>query len=197
MTAAGNGGDDHDTDGMVALLPTAEDAARLAIGNVTTDELHLTLAYLPDVGDYNDPHAIAALFIDDDTGSLTGDVNGEAILGAGSAAVWIANVLGLTARRNALVDQLDAAPGMPDVSHDFDGFTAHLTYETKSGHSPADAASRSDGLTLAGRPDLFGPVTFDRLRVSLRGKHTDVPLGSTDGIGGRETKTPESRSAVA
>lgn len=172
---AASAAEDHDTDGMVALLPTEADQQRLAIGNVPADEVHLTLAYMPDVDEAADPHAIAALFVDQSTGALTGDVNGEGILGGGSAAVWLANVLGLTDRRNRLVELMDAGD-YPDVSHDFDGFTAHLTYETKGDHSPADKGG-GDAVTLAGRPDLFGPVTFDRLRVALRGEYTDIALG--------------------
>ena len=183
MTAAGDGGDDHDTDGMIALLPTAEDAKRLAVGDVSVDELHLTLAYLPDVGSFDDPAMLAGMFAAD--GPISGEVNGAGTLGGG-VAVWLVNTPGLTDRRNALTDALHDSDGqVPFVSKDFDGFLPHITYSS-GGVTPGDPI-----------PGVYGPVTFDRLRVSLRGKHTDVPLGSTDGIGGRETETPESRSAVA
>lgn len=182
MTAAGDGGDDHDTDGMIALLPTAEDAKRLAVGDVSVDELHLTLAYLPDVGDFDDPSMLAEMFHAD--GPIRGEVNGAGNLGGG-VAVWLVNTPGLTDRRDALVAALEEATGAPTPSRDFDGFLPHITYAS-GGVTPGDPI-----------PGVYGPVTFDRLRVSLRGKHTDVPLGSTDAISGRQPETPETRSAVA
>ncbi|QAX92834.1 RNA ligase [Gordonia phage Mutzi] len=184
MTAAGNGGDDHDTDGMIALLPAAEDATRLAVGDVSVDELHLTLAYLPDVGDFDDPALLAGMFQAD--GPIAGEVNGAGTLGGGSVAVWLVNAPGLTDRRDALIAALHDSDGqVPFVSKDFDGFLPHITYAS-GGVTPGDPI-----------PAAYGPVTFDRLRVSLRGKHTDVPLGSTQGVSGGPAKTPETRSAVA
>ncbi|QOC56019.1 RNA ligase [Gordonia phage Clown] len=184
MTAAGTpGGDDeHDTDGMVALLPAAEDAKRLAAGDVAIEELHLTLAYLPDVGSFNDPVMLAEMFPAD--GPISGEVNGAANLGAG-VAVWLVNAPGLTAQRNALTDALHDSDGqVPFVSKDFDGFLPHITYAS-GGVTPGDPI-----------PDAYGPVTFDRIRVSLRGKHTDVPLGSTAAVSGRPGETPETGSEV-
>ncbi|QDB74797.1 RNA ligase [Gordonia phage Arri] len=192
MTAAGDGGDDHDTDGMIALLPTAEDAKRLAVGDVSVEELHLTLAYLPDVTAFTESTQSAFLAEmarwASRTPRISGEVNGAGNLGGG-VAVWLVNAPGLTDRRSGLVDWMesdaDEQVEMPAVSHDFDGFLPHITYAS-GGVTPGDPI-----------PGVYGPVTFDRLRVSLRGKHTDVPLGSTDGISGRQTETPETRSAVA
>ncbi|QWY84705.1 RNA ligase [Gordonia phage YungMoney] len=183
MTAAGNGGDDHDTDGMIALLPAAEDATRLAVGDVSVDELHLTLAYLPDVGDFDDPALLAGMF--QANGPIAGEVNGAGTLGGGSVAVWLVNTPGLTDRRDALVAALEEATGALTPSRDYDGFLPHITYSS-GGVTPGDPI-----------PGVYGPVTFDRLRVSLRGKHTDIPLGSTQGVSGGPAKTPETRSAVA
>lgn len=157
--------DSHDTDGMIALLPTPDDAARLAVGDVPADELHLTLAYLPDVGDYADPQALAALV--PSGGPISGEVNGTATLGDGSAAVWLVNAPGLTDTRAAVVDALGAASETPDVSTDFDGYLPHITYGS-GGVTPGDPAGA-------------GPVTFDRVRVALRGEYTDIPLAQLPG----------------
>jgi hypothetical protein len=157
--------DEHDTDGMIALLPCPEDAARLAVGDTPPEEMHLTLAYLPNVGDYADPDALAKLFQAD--GPITGEVNGSGVLGGGSADVWLVNAPGLTDARNALVSALGRGE-YPKVSNDFDGFLPHVTY----------ASSGQGGVPDGG----FGPVKFDRLRVALRGQYTDIPLGEPDPV---------------
>lgn len=183
MTAAGSPGGtdhDHDSDGMVALLPTADDAARLAVGNTDPHDLHLTLCYLPDVGDFDDPQALADMFTAD--GPLTGDVNGNGILGGGTAQVWLVNVPGLTAARNDLVDAVSANRDAPDPSADFDGFLPHITHTTGDDRETSEDQS------------VYGPVTFDRLRVSLRGNYTDLPLGSTQGVSAGPDEIPESLS---
>lgn len=175
LAAAGSpADDDHSADGMIALLPTVEDAERLAVGDVSVDELHLTLAYLPEVGDYDAPDELAALW--PAAGPIVGEVNGTGILGGGSAAVWLINAPGLTDARNGMVDAIDGTDGtVPAVSHDFDGFIAHIT-------------AGSADTTLP--PEAFGPITFDRLRVSLRGEHTDYPLTAVAGDNPDKPSTP-------
>lgn len=150
---------DHDTDGMVALLPSTADAKRLAVGDIDPDELHLTLAYLPNVGDFADPDALAdKLDVDE---QIVGSIAGTAVLGSGSAAVWLIDSPGLTDLRSALVEAVSSDPALPDPSTDFDGFLPHVTYAT----------SASEGV-----PNQSGSVVFDRVRISLRGKYTDVAL---------------------
>lgn len=154
--------DDHSEDGMIALLPTADDAQRLAVGDTDPRELHLTLAYLPDVGGYDDRETLAGLVAG--VGPISGEVNGTAHLGE-RAQVWLVNAPGLTDLRGRVVDQLDNDPDVPDRSTDFDGFIPHVTHTT--------------GMSTPASPELEaakGPVTFDRVRVALRGRYLDVPL---------------------
>jgi hypothetical protein len=70
LTAAA---DDHTSGGMIALMPTPEDAARLAVpGGEPAEELHLTLYYLGDDGFVFTPEERTALL--DELRMLTRDL---------------------------------------------------------------------------------------------------------------------------
>ena len=146
---------DHSSDGMIALLPTAGDAARLAVaGGEPADEMHLTIAYFPDAAEMgDDPAGLAALVAEQIGGPVSGDVDGHALFHPGGdnpCAVYLVQAPGLSAANQAF------AP-----AGDYDSYTPHIT----AAYNPTAPLVET------------GPVTFDRVRVSYRGSYTDVALG--------------------
>lgn len=161
FTADGSASGDHDDDAMIALLPSAADAARLAVdGGEPVDELHLTLAYFPDAGDLGDVEAIAAQITG--LGPISAEVSGHAVFRDGDepCAVYLVQGDGLS----RLHDELAPEGGA------FDAYVPHIT-------AVYDEARLTE----------TGPIVFDRLRISVRGQHHDLVLGdegSSRGSGG-------------
>lgn len=151
---------DHSTDGMIALVPSAADAARLAVdGGEPVDEMHLTIAYFPDATEMGDPAETAALVAEQVGGPVTGEVNGHAMFHPGGdnpCAVYLVQAPGLSA-----ANQVFAPPG------DYDSYTPHIT----AAYNPTAPLVET------------GPITFDRVRVAYCGSYTDVAL-SDDEEGG-------------
>lgn len=169
------------TGAMVALLPTADDAARLAVdGGEPADELHVTLAYLGDAADL-DAEARQRI-IAGVSNALSGfpQVEGQAF------AVSAFNPPGIDAgdgkQRDTcitlgvggdLVDTVHNAVGMsldPDVTAmQHRPWCAHITL-----------AYTDDLSKVAEWADRCGPVTFDRVRIALAGEHIEIPLIGAD-----------------
>lgn len=173
VTAAG---DDHTSGGMIALMPTVEDAERLAIpGGEPAEELHLTLQYLGDEGNVFTPEERTGLL--DELRMLTQDLppvvskifgiahwNGDS-----DHPCWVWSV------GNAPDEvSLEAVRGMAEEA------VWATALDIPDQHSPWAAhicAAYTDDLSLA--PDLeqrVGPVTFDRIRVSFGSEDHDIPL---------------------
>lgn len=170
------------TGGMIALVPSREDAAMLAVdGGDPPEELHLTLAYLgddvtgwsPEQRDQiaSDLHGLAESL----SGALAGAVFARAEFNHNGdndrepcSVYLVGDSPGLDALRSAAAQVAGNVDGVPDQRSPF---VAHIT----AGYG-IPAAS----LTYT------GPVTFDRLRLALAGAVTDVPLGVT--VPGAETK---------
>jgi len=167
----GDGDDDDEPNGaMVALIPIAEDAARLALDDgEPAEELHLTLAYL---GDASTLDASARQDLID---AVSSAVNGMPVVDAQifSAAVYnpgdasdsdgclVYQVTGdlLAAVQESLDDALDGMDQSPEP------FFAHIT------------ALWSDDLSrLSDLAANMGPVTFDRVRIAVAGQTVDIPL---------------------
>ena len=168
---------------MVALVPAALDAARLAVaGGEDPDELHLTLFNLGAAADY-DPDVRAAIV--GRLRSLVEDVlrpdydlpmvaDGFAlqVFNPGSANECV--VLGVTGGDLEAVwdlaadalDQLEAEHGGFELPEQHKPWTPHITLVYTG-----DPAGR-----IAEVLDRAGPVTFDRLRVAFAGEYTDVAL---------------------
>ncbi len=176
-------GDTH-AGAMIALVPSEQDAHRLAVdGGEPVDELHLTLYYLGDAKDIpasdrkSIVDAVKAAVDRNHVTALQGNVFGAALWNPhGDEPAWVLSVgdpqqrpVGqqtLAAIRRAIGDAL--AYGAPDfrMVRQHTPWASHVCV--------AYGADATDADELA---DKAGPVTFDRLRVAFGGKVTDIPLG--------------------
>ncbi|QPO17094.1 RNA ligase [Gordonia phage Lilbeanie] len=148
-------------DGMIALLPAQAEQIALPGGDPGT-ELHLTLAYFPDASRMNAEELTGTVTrVAMDRDRIDGRLSGRAEIGREEiCAVWLVDAPGLSEFREKLLAALgDRAP-----KSDFDGFLPHVT--------------AGKGLPLTDLP-VGGEVTFDRVRISVGGSHTDIPLGIT------------------
>jgi hypothetical protein len=171
---------------MVALMPSAADAKRLALkGGEAAAELHCTLWFLGGDAAVWDEHmrseltanltsmAHAGLF----GGPVTSKVFGIAHWNAGGKAPsWVWSV-GDDPDADTVDCPLDTAHGLvcealENLHEQPDGMPSQ--------HTPWVAhicAAYTDDLTLARELEKRnGPVTFDRIRVSFGDQNTDIPL---------------------
>lgn len=168
--------DDHTSGGMIALMPTPEDAARLAVpGGEPAAELHLTLQYLGDDGSVFTPEERTALvdelrMLSRDLPPLVSKIFGIAHWnGDGDSPAWVWSV-------GDLPDGI-ALDAVHEMAEEAVWATA---LDVPDQHCPWAAhicAAYTDDLSLA--PELeqrLGEVTFDRIRVSFGDEDTDIPL---------------------
>lgn len=184
LTAAADGS--HTSGAMIALMPTPEDAERLAIeGGEAPDQLHLTLYYLGQGDDFSEESRQAV--IDAVTGVLPHYVSGPVAAKAFGAAHWNGNSdepcwvwsVGDDPETPRLLGMLHGAismaleEGLADVDHP----------ELPEQHTPWQphvCAAYSDELDLIiALEERLGPIVFDRVRVAFAGEHTDIPLGES------------------
>lgn len=164
------------TSGMVALMPTAADAKRLAVdGGEDPDQLHLTLAHLGDHATSMAPETQAALHqvvghLAAETPPVSARVSGHLLFNPDSgpdgdrtpvAAYLVSDSPALAPLHDAAAAAVGAAD--PDVTQ-FSPFIPHV-----SGAYDRDA----------GALGYAGPVAFDRVRVAIGDGHTDYPLGGS------------------
>jgi hypothetical protein len=172
--------DDHLNGCMIALMPTAEDAKRLAVkGGEAVTDLHLTLYFLADDADvWNEDQRNDLLYCMSlvlsmfDNGPVTGNIFGAAHWNGGSPKpAWVWSVGdgdgsgNLEMIRQAAVWALEDMHRQPELPQQHCPWVPHV------------CAAYSDDLTLI--KDLekrLGPVTFDRLRVSFGSEDHDFPL---------------------
>lgn len=167
-------GDVH-TGAMVALLPTAEDAARLAVdGGVPAEQLHCTLMYLGDAAEI--PAKVRARLVD----AVSRAVNSYPPVEADAFALSLFNprgdepcvVLGMSGEMTddahtlveGAVRDVVAATAL-DLPEQHKPFVPHVTL-----------AYTGDPGRLAALVDRTGPIVFDRVRVVFGGDATDIPL---------------------
>lgn len=184
LTAAADGS--HLSGAMIALMPTPEDAERLAIeGGEAADQLHLTLYFLGDDD--------GAAWTEEQRNELIGNLRAIAasqFQGPVTAQVFGANhwngntdspswvwavgddrdrtegVPGLEGIHNDVTYALEEAPNHPDLPAQHSPWQPHI------------CGVYSDELDLIiPMEERLGPVTFDRIRVAFAGDHTDIPLG--------------------
>jgi 2'-5' RNA ligase len=180
LTAAADGS--HMSGAMIALMPTPEDAARLAIeGGEPAEQLHLTLYFLGDDG---------AAWTEDQRNELIGNIRaiaGSQFTGPVTARVFGANHWNANTDSPSWVwavgDDRDAdGPGLEDVHREvtYALEDTHERPEIPTQHSPWQphiCAAYSDELDLIiALEERLGDVTFDRVRVAFAGDHTDIPL---------------------
>jgi hypothetical protein len=184
LTAAADGS--HMQGAMIALMPTVEDAERLAIeGGEDAEQLHLTLYYLGNGADFDKEQRTA--LIDAVRQSLAADavapMRGRAFganhwNGNGDEPCWVYAVGDLP------VEELGdgewpleyVRASVTTALHD-SGFLAGIP-APHSPWAPHICAAYSAELDLIiALEERLGEVTFDRVRVAFAGDHTDIPLG--------------------
>ncbi|MGX6605652.1 phage protease [Micromonosporaceae bacterium Da 78-11] len=178
VMAAGEG---H-TGAMVALIPSAEDASRLAVvGGEPADELHVTLAYL------GDATALGAHGQQDIIDAVSSAANGLPVIEADAFAVSIFNPPGVSSDDGKQRDTcivLGLSGDIIDAVHDL---ISHALADSPmpAQHRPWVAHTTliytDDVAQAASLVDRTGPVTFDKLRLAFAGEHVDIPLIATDG----------------
>jgi 2'-5' RNA ligase len=183
LAAAADGS--HMSGAMVALMPTPEDAARLAIeGGEDAEQLHLTLYFLGDDGDAwtEDQQAeligsLRALAASQLSGPITGFAFGANHWNAGSDSpswVW---AVGDDRDREADAPSLAAARTVTTMALEDIHERPYLPVQ-HSPWVPHICAAYSDELDLIiALEERLGPVVFDRIRVAFAGDYTDIPLG--------------------
>lgn len=179
LTAAADGS--HMSGAMIALMPTPEDAERLAIeGGEAADQLHLTLRYLGDGSNFDESARAAIVdsvrMLTEGMPPITSKIFGAAHWnGNGDEPSWVWSV-GDDPEHG---QSLEAAHGMAEEAL----LMAPMDVELPEPHTPFAAhicAAYSDELDLIiPMEERLGPVTFDRVRAAFAGDYTDIPLSES------------------
>jgi 8-oxo-dGTP pyrophosphatase MutT (NUDIX family)/2'-5' RNA ligase len=155
------------TGAMVALYPDESTAADLANpdGTEGPKDLHVTLAFLGDADDLDDPDGLAQQVSDwaANTPPLSGAVSGtgQFLVGDDAPVTYLSpDIPGLPAARQDLVDRLKKHKHPVSERH---GFSPHMT--TDYGNS-AEQMSQHAGKKL----------TFAKASLVIGGKRTDFPF---------------------
>lgn len=166
---------DVHTGAMIALLPSAADAERMAFeGGEAADQLHITLAYLGDAADWSETQRVNLINAVGRAAGWLSPVQANAFgvarwNGSGPEPVWVWNI--------GDVRDEDGVR-LSEVHHEVNYQVADLGYELPQQYTPwsphvtatygaADQADLDNGA---------GPVLFDRVRVAFGGENTDFPL---------------------
>ncbi|MEV5930927.1 phage minor head protein [Streptomyces cellulosae] len=169
--------------GMVALLPSPEDAERLALdGGQPVEDIHCTLFFLgEEAGQWSDEQR--AGFTEALRAALA-ELPGPIQAHATGAAHWNTD----TDNPSwvwTISDHRDRADDAPTIGDARQAVTAALENtdhpDLPRQHSPwtahTCAAFTAEQWPYEPMTERVGPVTFDRLRVAFGDDHTDVPLG--------------------
>lgn len=181
VTAAADGS--HLMGGMIALIPTPEDAARLAIeGGEDADELHLTLYFLgDDAGDWTEDQrrelaeGVRAR-VQDLGGNITARAFGANHWNAGSDSpswVWAVgsdrdapdDAPTLVQAHALATDALEDTHERPEIPRQHSPWVPHVC-----------AIYTGETWPLEALEARLGPITFDRIRLAFGGDHIDIPL---------------------
>ncbi|MFZ4160444.1 phage minor head protein [Streptomyces griseoincarnatus] len=181
VTAAASDEETEHTGAMIALVPSAEDAERLALdGGEPVDELHLTLWYLGEAAPWtedqrNELIALVRSRAADLSGPIVGRAFGVNHWNPGSddpAWVWAvsddrdSDGPRLEDAHRLVVDALESTHHRPDTPAQHSPWVPHVT-----------GTYTVDTWPLEAMIDRLGPVTFDRVRLAFAGTTTDIPLG--------------------
>lgn len=164
------------TGAMIALVPTSEDARRLALaGFEEPEQLHVTLVYLGEAADL-DEEARAAIL----------DVVRRYATAPVTARAFAVNLFNPDGDEPCLVLGIgnDGGPELEQLrSNVYSAVRGLAGAEVPENHTPwiphitlayADVVSLLAALPRA--LERIGPVSFDRIRVAFGGEVTDVPL---------------------
>jgi 2'-5' RNA ligase len=167
--------DEVQTGAMIALVPTADDAARLAVeGGEPVDDLHCTVLYLGEAADIADDERQAVLDWAATMAANWERVDGEAFApavfnptGDEPCAVLVLSGAELAEfYETSLADVSDLVALPPDLHQPY---VPHATLR----YGPADELWP----LLPSLAERTGPVAFDRLRVAFAGENTDIVFG--------------------
>lgn len=166
---------DVSTGAMIALVPSAADAARLVVdGGEPIDQLHVTLAYLGDAADYSP----------DVPGMLVEALSNRGPLPLVHADAFSVNVFNpgtATDRDPCIVMGLSGAD-LDHVHGHVADMLADVGLDLPEQHRPwiphVTLAYTDDLSRVAEFADRVGPVTFDHIVVAFAGDYTYIPLGS-------------------
>ncbi|KPI33276.1 head morphogenesis protein SPP1 gp7 [Actinobacteria bacterium OV450] len=182
---------------MIALMPTPEDAARLALtvpGCEPAHELHLTLFYLGEGADWDPGHRadlVAGIRdrVEDLAQPLAARVFGANQWNADTdSPCWVYAVGDdrdvsrddprLENARWIAVNALEDMHRQPPIPTQHSPWQPHVC-----------AAYSGSPDMLADLNERLGPVTFDRIRIAFAGEHTDIPLGPPKEAPMQDTET--------
>lgn len=170
--------DQQYTGAMVALIPTEEDAQRLAVeGGEPADQLHVTLLHLGEADQIPNParrqiigevmRAIAGI------PPLTVDAFSVGVFNPNNPDRDTCIVLSLSGEELDDVRALAHAA----VMHAQQGQVGFVVPEPHTPWHPHITLRYTDDLTrVVEYSDRTGPVTFDRVRIAFAGEHVDLPL---------------------
>ncbi|MET9462439.1 phage minor head protein [Streptomyces canus] len=176
--------DSHLQGAMIALLPSPQDAERLAIeGGEDTSELHLTLYFLGDDGtawtedQRNELIDLVQAAVADLPGPFTANAFGVNHWNPHSDSpswVWAVgddrdrpdDAPTLEGVRQLVTNALEDTHDRPDLPVQHSPWSPHVC--AQYGDDPA---------VLPELVDRLGGITFDRVRLAFAGDHTDIPLG--------------------
>lgn len=167
------------TGAMVALIPSAEDAARLALeGGEDVSELHVTLMFLGEASDWDVNDRAAVLQAARNAVGWLAPVQARAFGVAhwnpqSDSPVWVYSIGD---------DRESSGPRLADVQHELRYQIEDIGHPLPEQHSPwaphvtgiYDPADFRNEMTTR-----LGPVNFDRVRVAFAGEYTDFPLIET------------------
>lgn len=174
------GGEVH-TGAMVALIPSAADAARLAIdGGEDVSELHVTLAYLGEAADWDEAAQSKVVEYVSATAGYLAPVTARAFGVAhwnpqGDNPVWVYNI-----------GDTDEGPDLDDIHREVRWALEDLGHDMPRQHTPW--APHVTGIYSTARVDSdamldrLGDVTFDTIRVAFAGEYVDIPLNSAPSV---------------
>jgi 2'-5' RNA ligase len=173
--------DSHLSGGMIALMPTAADAKRIALpGGEKAADLHCTLFFLGDDGSVwteeqrDELEALVRSYVQG-LGPVQANIFGVAHWnGNGEKPSWVwstgdnpeaDSVNGLQAAQLSVLNALESTHDRPEVPPQHTPWAAHI------------CAAYTDDLTLVRALEKrLGPVTFDRIRLSFGDDDRDIPL---------------------
>lgn len=169
---------------MVALVLSDADLQRLAIeGGEPLDQLHLTLVYLGDADQIDEPTRQALIDAGQATAVGWNGVAAEAFApalfnstGDEPCAVLICSGAELAEFYETIAADVTELVDLPDDIHA--PFCAHVTLmyyaSVVDGHVISQDGATSTDLTAL--IERCGPVMFDKLRFAFGGEITDIPL---------------------